>query len=130
VIGTIYGHLATAIDSGEVLAVERFFTDAERREIGAALEKTSGALGAASVHPWKAMLLAWVPWAVIRIASFVTLGVVLSGPMLARQDRFPYRLRDQRRWIWLGFAGLLADVVLKWALAPSWREMIRAAAGW
>jgi len=89
-----------------------------------------GALGAASVHPWKAMLLAWVPWAVIRITSFVTLGVVLSGPMLARQDRFPYRLRDQRRWIWLGCAGLLADVVLKWALAPSWREMIRAAAGW
>jgi hypothetical protein len=89
-----------------------------------------GALGAASAHPWKAMLLAWVPWAVIRIAGFVTLGVVLSGPVLGRLLRFDYRLRDQRRWIGLALAGLLADVVLKWALAPSWREMIRAAAGW
>ena len=89
-----------------------------------------GAVGAASTHPWKAMLLAWVPWAVIRIASFVTLGVVLSGPTLARVRRFPYRLADQRHWIWLALGGLLADIVLKWALAPSWREMIRAAAGW
>jgi hypothetical protein len=89
-----------------------------------------GALGAASIHPWKAMLLAWVPWAVIRIASFVTLGVVLSGPVLGRVFQFSYRLRDHRRWVWLALAGLLTDIVLKWALAPSWRGMIRAAAGW
>jgi hypothetical protein len=89
-----------------------------------------GALGAASAHPWKAMLLAWVPWAVIRIAGFVTLGVVLGGPVLARLLGFQYRLHDQRRWLVLAGAALLADVVLKWALAPSWREMIRSAAGW
>ena len=89
-----------------------------------------GALAAASTHPWKAMLLAWVPWAIVRIASFVTLGVILAGPLLGRILRFEYHLRDQRRWIALAAAGLVADVVLKWALAPSWREMIRAAAGW
>jgi hypothetical protein len=89
-----------------------------------------GALAAASTHPWKAMLLAWVPWAIIRIASFVTLGVILAGPLVGRILRFEYHLRDQRRWIALAAGGLVADVVLKWALAPSWREMIRAAAGW
>jgi hypothetical protein len=89
-----------------------------------------GALGAGSVHPLQAMLLAWVPWAVIRIAGFVTLGVVLAGPALGRLLGFEYRLWNQRRWIALGLAGLAADVLLKWALAPSWREMIRAAAGW
>ena len=89
-----------------------------------------GALGAASAHPWKAMALAWVPWAVIRIAGFVTLGVVLGGPVLGRIMGFEYRLRDQGRWIALAGAALLADVGLKWALAPSWREMIRSAAGW
>jgi len=89
-----------------------------------------GALGAASTQPWKAMPLAWVPWAVIRIASFVTLGVVLAGPLLSRVLCFPYRLADHRRWIWLALGGLVADVVMKWALAPWWREMIRAAAGW
>src|SRR5436190_465153 len=51
-----------------------------------------GALGAASAHPWKAMALAWVPWAVIRIAGFVALGVVLGGPVLARILAFDYRL--------------------------------------
>ena len=89
-----------------------------------------GALGAASAHPWKAMALAWVPWAVIRIAGFVTLGVVLSGPVLGRILRFEYRLGRQRRWIAAAAGALLVDIVLKWALAPSWREMIRNAAGW
>ena len=90
----------------------------------------AGALGSASANPWLAMLLAWVPWAVIRIASFVTLGVILAGPLLARLLRFEYRLRAQARWLALAAAGLLADIVLKWALAPAWREMLRAAAGW
>jgi hypothetical protein len=89
-----------------------------------------GALGAASAHPWKAMALAWVPWAVVRIAGFVTLGVVLAGPVLGRIFRFDYRLRDQTRWIALAGGALLADVALKWVLAASWREMIRSAAGW
>jgi hypothetical protein len=71
-----------------------------------------------------------VPWALIRIASFVTLGVVLAGPLLGRIFRFPYRLRDQARWMALAGGGLALDVVLKWALAPAWREMIRSAAGW
>jgi hypothetical protein len=89
-----------------------------------------GALGAASLQPIKAMALAWVPWALIRIASFVVLGVVLGGPVLGRVGGFEYRLRDQRRWIALALIGLVVDVILKWAIAPSWRGLIRAAAGW
>jgi hypothetical protein len=89
-----------------------------------------GALGAASLHPWKAMLLAWVPWAVIRIVSFVTLGVILAGVVLGRILGFEYRVREQRTWLTLAATGLALDVVLKWALAPAWRQMIRAAAGW
>jgi hypothetical protein len=89
-----------------------------------------GALGAASVHPWTAMALAWVPWALVRIAGFVTLGVVLGGPVLGRILAFEYRLRSQVRWIVAAGVALLADVLLKWALAPFWREMIRNAAGW
>jgi hypothetical protein len=42
----------------------------------------------------------------------------------------PGRLREQRRWIALAGAALLAGVALKRALAPAWREMIRSAAGW
>jgi hypothetical protein len=44
--------------------------------------------------------------------------------------RFEYRLSEQRRWILLAAAGLMLDVLLKWALAPSWRLLIKSAAGW
>lgn len=89
-----------------------------------------GTLAVASAHPLTTIALAWVPWAVIRIASFVVLGVVLSGPVLGRIFGFAYRLRDHRRWIGAAAAGLCLDVVLKWAFAHPWRDMIRAAAGW
>jgi hypothetical protein len=89
-----------------------------------------GALGAASAHPWQAMLLAWVPWALIRVMSFVTLGVVLGGPLLSRLLHFRFRIAEQRRWIALAAAGLALDILLKWTLAATWREMIRGAAGW
>jgi hypothetical protein len=89
-----------------------------------------GALGAASLEPIRTMALAWVPWAIVRIASFVVLGVVLAGPVLGWLAGFEYRLRDQRRWIALALCGLLLDVVLKWALAPWWRGLIRSAVGW
>jgi len=89
-----------------------------------------GSLAVSSAHPLRAIALAWVPWSLIRIASFVTLGVVLGGPVLARLFGFAYSLRGQRRWLTLALAGLALDVVLKWALAPAWRGLIRGAAGW
>jgi hypothetical protein len=89
-----------------------------------------GALGAASAHPWQAMALAWAPWAVVRVASFVTLGVVLGGPLLGRLLGFPFRPAAHARWMALAGAGLVLDILLKWTLAPAWREMILVAAGW
>jgi hypothetical protein len=89
-----------------------------------------GALAASSAHPLRAIALAWVPWSLVRIASFVTLGVVLAGPLLGRLLGFPYALRNQGKWIGLALAGLAADVALKWTLAHAWRNMIRSAAGW
>ena len=89
-----------------------------------------GALGAASAQPWRAMALAWAPWALVRVASFVTLGVLLGAPLLGRVLGFPFRLRPHARWIVYALAGLIIDILLKWMLAPAWREMIRSAAGW
>jgi hypothetical protein len=89
-----------------------------------------GALAASAAHPLRAVALAWVPWSLIRIASFVTLGVVLAGPVLGRLFGFSYSLTAQRRWVGLAAAGLVLDVILKWALAPAWRDLIRGAAGW
>ena len=89
-----------------------------------------GALAAASAHPLATLLLAWHPWAVIRIVSFVTIGVILAVPLLSRLDGFRVDARDARRLLaWAG-AGLVADVVLKWLFAPAWQHLLLRIVGW
>jgi ATP-dependent DNA helicase RecQ len=47
VSGTIYGHLASAIECGEPLKVDRFFSAEEQQIIQAALDKAAGHMGVA-----------------------------------------------------------------------------------
>ena len=47
-----------------------------------------GALAATSRRPALTMILGWHPWAVIRVISFVAIGVVLSAPLLSRLGKF------------------------------------------
>jgi hypothetical protein len=89
-----------------------------------------GSLAAASRHPAAAMLLGWHPWAVIRVASFVALGVVLSAVLLSRAFRFQVDWRFGRRVIALAACGLVLDVALKAALAPGWQRLLLRVAGW
>ncbi len=84
-----------------------------------------GALAATSARPLQAVAVAWVPWALVRIASFVVLGVVLALPVLGRLFGFSCRLRDQRSWAGIAIAGLILDVLLKWAFAHRWLGIIR-----
>lgn len=84
-----------------------------------------GALAARSPHPLLTAFLAWHPWALVRVAGFVALGVLLAGPLLSRLGRFPFQLRAHAGLLGTAAAGLVLDVLLKWMLAPAWREMIR-----
>jgi len=89
-----------------------------------------GSLAAVSRHPILTAFAAWAPWAVIRIASFVTLGVLLAGPLVSRLLRFRYRLRDHLPLLALAVGGLAADIVLKAAFAPAWHRLLRRLVGW
>jgi len=89
-----------------------------------------GTLAAASRHPALAMLLGWHPWAVIRIASFVILGVVLSAPLLSRVFGFRVDWTAARPLLIGACGGLVADVVLKTLLAPAWQRLLLRVAGW
>jgi hypothetical protein len=89
-----------------------------------------GAMAAASAHPWTSVVLGWHPWAIVRVIAFVVLGVVLSGVLLSRVLRFPYRLADQRRWVGVSVGLLVLDVALKVVLAPAWGRLLRGVAGW
>lgn len=89
-----------------------------------------GALAAASARPALTMMLGWHPWAVIRIASFVAIGVVLSAPTLGRIAHFTIDWRAARTPLMWACAGLIADVVLKCLLAPAWQQLLLHVVGW
>ena len=89
-----------------------------------------GVLAATSRRPALTMILGWHPWAVIRVISFVVIGVVLSAPLLSRIVKFRVDRAAARRWLQLAGAGLLADVVLKTILAPAWQPLLLRVVGW
>jgi len=73
-----------------------------------------------------AVLLAWNPWSIIRVLSFIILGVVLAEPLLSRlRGNWP---GPEGRWRWIGVAvaGLALDILLKTLLAPLWPDMFSA----
>jgi hypothetical protein len=88
-----------------------------------------GALAAASRRPLLTAFLGWHPWAVIRIASFVVIGVVLSGPLAARVGGFEVDRRDSRRLLAVAACGLVADILLKAIAAPAWQRILYATLG-
>jgi hypothetical protein len=80
-----------------------------------------GTLAAIGSHPLTLMILGWHPWAVIRIISFVVIGVVLSQPLVTRRWRFG---RVERTLLTWAAAGLVVDVLLKTLLAPAWQRIL------
>ena len=89
-----------------------------------------GALAGSSRRPALTMALAWHPWAVIRVISFVVIGVVLSAPLLSRIGTFRVDRHAARMLLLAAFTGLLADVGLKTLLAPAWQRLLLRAVGW
>lgn len=83
-------------------------------------------LARAGAPLWAVGLLGWQPWALCRVAAFCTLGAILAEPLLARLARRRYEgLGAARRYAAWAAGGLLADVVLKAALAPTWGLLLR-----
>ena len=80
----------------------------------------TGALAARAVNP-SALLLGWHPWAVLRVAGFILLGLACTEPM-ARRGLPPLPGR-QRLWRW-GLALCLADAILKGLAAEWWRLQV------
>ena len=89
-----------------------------------------GVLAATSRRPALTMILGWHPWAVIRVISFVVIGVVLSAPLLSRLGKFRVDRAVARVLLIAAFAGLLADIVLKTLLAPAWQRLLLRVVGW
>lgn len=81
-------------------------------------------LGRLGVPGWAVVLLGWQPWAICRVAAFCVLGAVLAEPLLVRLRPYPHR---GSAWPFLlgAAGGILADGLLKAALAPTWGLWLR-----
>jgi hypothetical protein len=81
------------------------------------------------VSPVAAALIAWPPWSAARVVSFVCAGTAAALWGTPRWiARGAPRARVTPLLIWA--AGLLlVDILLKWWLAPIWREWLRAILG-
>jgi hypothetical protein len=79
----------------------------------------------ASSNELLACLMGWHVWAILRVASFVLLGVILAEPTICRIKKMDYEYASIRKYYWLALHGLVLDVILKTLLAPWWSEMLR-----
>lgn len=81
----------------------------------------------ASNHHGKllAVLMSWHPWSIIRVASFVVLGVILAEPVVARVADKDFEYDTARPYFWMALGGLGLDILLKAALAPWWGLQLR-----
>lgn len=82
-------------------------------------------LARAGAPVWAVALLGWQPWALCRVAAFCTLGAVLAEPLLRRMRRTA-ATGAVRPYLLGAAAGILADWILKAALAPRWGLWLRA----
>jgi hypothetical protein len=73
------------------------------------------------------VLAGWPPWAILRVASFIVLGVILAGPALKRIAGVPFHREGKRVWLILAGGGLALDALLKFLLASHWSALLRSA---
>jgi hypothetical protein len=72
------------------------------------------------------LLLGWQPYALCRVAAFCILGAVLAEPLLARLRSYPYAgLRASLPFVRVAALLILADWVIKAAVAPAWGRWLR-----
>jgi len=79
--------------------------------------------------PLAAALIAWPPWAIARVLSFIlagTAGALWGMPRLFRRGTPRARIGPL---LVASLALLALDVFLKWWLAPIWRDWLRALLG-
>jgi hypothetical protein len=83
-------------------------------------------LARAGVPLTTVVLFGWQPWAIVRVAAFCILGAVLAEPLLNRMSPYGYPgLQDARSYLLWAAGLILADWILKWALAPAWGLVLR-----
>lgn len=86
-----------------------------------------GAYAMASGSLWVGPAMAWYPWAVLRLLTFLLLGVLFSRPFLVRRP-WPFGPRE-RVLLALAASGVVVGVLIQTFLAPQYGLALRQLAG-
>jgi hypothetical protein len=81
-------------------------------------------LARSSSNSSRALIMGWNPWSVVRVLSFLWLGMVVSTPSLGLLFAIPWRLSVPL--VIPGVAGILVDLAFKLTLSPIWSTRLRA----
>lgn len=84
-----------------------------------------GSLISASSNTTKAILMGWHPWAIIRVVSYVMLGVILAEPLICKIVKRDYNYSEVRPYFWIAITGIALDILMKALLAPTWGLLLR-----
>lgn len=84
-----------------------------------------GVLIRTSVDPAMAAIMGWQPYAIIRVLSYVMLGVILGEPMMCRWTKRDYEYGELRPFFWAGIIGVILDILIKSLVAPWWGATLR-----
>ncbi len=71
------------------------------------------------------VILGWHFWSLIRVLSFVILGVILSEPMVYFLRKGKWKLGKKKDIIFIAFSGLILDIILKALFSPLIREILK-----
>jgi hypothetical protein len=76
-----------------------------------------------------AVLMGWHPWSIIRIFSYVLLGVILGEPLVCKLAGRDYDSSRVRPFLWIALSGLAVDILMKALLAPWWGQRLHQLIG-
>ncbi len=88
-----------------------------------------GSLIAASGFSPLAFLLGWQVWSLVRVTGFIVAGTALGAVMVHRGAEKREKKRRIVRWLWIALALIVADILLKWALAGFYRQALAGVIG-
>jgi hypothetical protein len=88
-----------------------------------------GSLLASAAHPVWALMLAWQPYAIIRVVGYIMVATALTEMFFGLVTRFSARWNRVKFLGALGLGLVVLDIIVKALAAPAWGRLLKWAAG-
>lgn len=83
-----------------------------------------GCLALTSTNPGVISLIGWPIWAEIRVVGYIILSIFFATPLIFKISNKRWKYNRFSNYLYSGLALIIADIILKYLLAPIWRGFI------